>query len=207
MPYHQQQRGFSLLEVLVVLLIIGLMVSMASLNLGPNRARDLGNISRNLLQQMRLAREEAILLDRQFGWLLEEVEPTEDDTLTDGSTRYRYRWLRYEEAQQQWRELRGQSGYSSRQFLPGISADLTIEGIDYELSLDKASVVDYSYERGLDESTDEQAEELLVPQLMFLSSGEVTAFSLSLSLLNSLRLPVRISANIDGTLLLEDNEE
>ena len=210
MSNRHQQRGFSLLEVLVVLLIIGLMVSMAGLSLESNRSRDLSAIARNVLQQMRLAREEAILLDRQFGWLLEEVDATEDATgdaaLANGGTRYRYRWLRYEEEHRQWRELRGQSGYRGTHLPTGVSAELTVEGLDYALSLDKASVMPYSYEQRLEESEREH-EDIPPPQLMFLSSGEITAFSLSFSLLDSLQAPVLISADSDGALRLEDSAD
>ncbi len=196
------QRGFSMLELLVVLLIVGLMVSMAGLNFGSNSSRTLAASARTLFQQMRLAREEAILLDRQFGLLFEEVEPEGDSSSLEKF--YRYRWLRYEEEQQQWVELRGQSGYVGAILPPSIDVDLTVDDRYYGLSLRKASVIEYSYEERLEDDDGEDVAAALPPQLMFLSSGEITEFSLNLSLREGLRAPVRISADASGGLQLED---
>ena len=204
--YRRALRGFSLLEVLVVLLIVGLMVSMAGLNLGSSRSRTLESTARTLLQQMRLAREEAILLDRQFGLLLEEVAPEDDDIASEPF--YRYRWLRYEDAAQRWVVLPGQIGYTGSSLPPGIDAELTVSDAYSGISLHKASVLKYSYEDRLDDNFDtdeDKLEEVPPPQLMFLSSGEISEFTLRLSLRDGTRAPVYISADVIDGLQLADS--
>ena len=61
------QGGFTLLEILVVLVIIGILTSMAVLSIGDRRGDILQDESRRILALINLAREEAILEGREYG--------------------------------------------------------------------------------------------------------------------------------------------
>jgi len=56
-----RQPGFTLLEMLVVLILIGVTVSVVVLSSGHDRSRQLEQEARRLVELMRLAQEEAVL--------------------------------------------------------------------------------------------------------------------------------------------------
>ena len=62
-----QQRGFTLLEILVVLTLFGFVLGIAMLNVGGNEARELRLFSRQVHAVMQYAAEEAELQGTQMG--------------------------------------------------------------------------------------------------------------------------------------------
>jgi len=94
---HSPQRsshGFTLLEVLVVLFIIGVIVSFATLSVGQNTSRVVSDEAERLLGLIRLGSEEAVLQGNElalqfsrdgYGFMMlsnnGEWEALEDDTL------------------------------------------------------------------------------------------------------------------------------
>ncbi len=65
-PRSPRQRGFTLLELLVVVLIIGVTLGLVVPSLNPDRNRDLEEESRRLAALIRLGAEEAVLQGREF---------------------------------------------------------------------------------------------------------------------------------------------
>lgn len=63
----RSNRGFTLIEVLVVLMIIGVIVGLASLAFGDNRAEELQREAQRLQAVLTLATEEAIVKSRELG--------------------------------------------------------------------------------------------------------------------------------------------
>lgn len=61
MMQRRHQHGFTLLELLVVLVIVGLMLGAVSLNAMPSDLQRLQNDSRRIALLLQLAREEAIV--------------------------------------------------------------------------------------------------------------------------------------------------
>lgn len=64
---YSSQRGFTLLEILVVLVIIGIVTSMAVLNIGDRKQEVLQKESQRIIALIKLARDEAILQGREYG--------------------------------------------------------------------------------------------------------------------------------------------
>lgn len=65
-------RGFTLLELLVVLVIVGIMLGMVSFNAMPGERQVLQNEAQRIALLMQLARDEAIVRNRQIAF---EAEP------------------------------------------------------------------------------------------------------------------------------------
>lgn len=60
------QRGFTLIEILVVIFLVGIMVSVVVLSIGGNDEKDLRNEILRLKQVMLMAQEDAILTQQQY---------------------------------------------------------------------------------------------------------------------------------------------
>lgn len=66
-PALHGQRGFTLIEVLIVLVIIGVIVGLAALAFRDNRADELAREAQRLRAVLALASEEAIVKSRELG--------------------------------------------------------------------------------------------------------------------------------------------
>ncbi len=66
------QRGFTLLELLVVLVVIGIMLGVVSFNALPNERQVLQNEAQRIARLLQVARDEAIVRNRQVAF---EAEP------------------------------------------------------------------------------------------------------------------------------------
>lgn len=65
--------GFTLIEILVVLIVVGLLAALAVLNLGGgSQQRELENHVREMFLLMQTASEQAVLNNKELGLLLEE---------------------------------------------------------------------------------------------------------------------------------------
>jgi general secretion pathway protein H len=71
MLLNGRQLGFTLIELMVVLVIIGLFSSMLMLTVSPNNGRDLERESKRLLHSMKLAQDEAVLKGLELGFTLQ----------------------------------------------------------------------------------------------------------------------------------------
>ena len=145
--------GFTLIEVMVVVLIIGITVSFAVLTIGGGGEDPAETEARRLAAHLDVVREEAILQGRSFGL---HFEP-------DG---YQFFILGGEE----WLPVDGDQLLRQRSLPDSLRLELVTEG----------EQVDFFPSRDEDEDEDEKdAENEDLPQVFFLSSGEVSPFSLS----------------------------
>ena len=72
MHFRARQAGFTLLEILVVLIIVGLMASLAVFTMGgSSQQRELTNEVRELYLLMQTASEQAVVNNRELGLQLE----------------------------------------------------------------------------------------------------------------------------------------
>ena len=138
------QSGFTLIEVITVVLIIGIIVSFAVLSIA-DRAQDdrLENEARRLVELIRLGSDEAVLLGIELG-LSSDGEKYEFVTIGEEGN-----WVRYQE----------NGPLRPRKLPDGMKLEITSE--DFLPPKDK-----------------KEDKEVLIPNLLFLSSGELTPFQL-----------------------------
>lgn len=92
--------GFTLIEILVVLIVVGLLAALAVISIGDGgRQRELENEVRELYLLMQTASEQAVLNNQELGLLIEED---------------RYQFVVYDDENGDW-ERKGDRLFSARQ--------------------------------------------------------------------------------------------
>lgn len=141
-------RGFTLVELLVVIVIVGSLIGMAVLSTGiAGPARELRNEAERLAGLIGVLAEEAVLDNREYGLLVH----------AEG-----YRVLRYDPLSARWQEL------DDKPYRLPAWAELSVELEGEALHLPQPA----TEQRGAANPT---------PQLLLLSSGELSPFRLRLS--------------------------
>ncbi|MDP3294270.1 MAG: type II secretion system minor pseudopilin GspH [Nevskia sp.] len=175
-----QQGGFTLLELLAVIAIIGVIVTFVSLSIG-NRALDdrLEAESKRLEQLLRLAEDEADLKGIAIGLAF---------------TPEGYRFL-IADARSKWDDYAQSGIFRSRPLLQPFYAELRIEGRLIPLIQPKESKSG-SDSKAADGDDKEDEATKLKPQVLMLPGGQMTPFTLDLKAPN---YPVYM--HIEGNLL------
>lgn len=105
--------GFTLIEVLVVIVIIGIVAGAAVLALGDSRPRELRSEGRRLLQVLEWAAEEAVLRQTQLGIVVDD----------DG-----YRLVEWSLAKRAWLSPAAEATLPAGHWRGRFHADLKIQG-------------------------------------------------------------------------------
>ena len=175
---RRRAGGFTLLELLVVVTIIGLLAGAVVLSTGNVRAdRDIEREARRLSSLIELVREEAIMQSREHAILF---TPTG------------YQFYVYDYQTEQWAEPPNDALLTPRELDEGIELEL-LQVEDRNLVLDPASLE-------ADEDDDEE-DDGPQPQVMILSSGEMTAFEATF-LQESIDARITVSADLAGMLTI-----
>ena len=160
------ERAFTLIEILVVLVIIGILLAVALLSFGIlSDDDDMTREARRLSSLIQLVSDEATTQGRDFGL----------EFMTAG-----YRFVEYDPLLDQWFEVIGDDYLVQR--------DLD-EGVEFELFLEERKVLLHTEaqetERDEDEDADEDSYALnrdltddYLPHVLIMSSGDVTPFEL-----------------------------
>ena len=149
-----RNAGFTLLEILVVIVIIGVMVSMATLSIG-------------LLGADRQSEEEARRVWAVIGQAREEAELQAIDlAIFVGATDYEF--LRFYTRRNQWLPVVDDKLYAQRTLPEGLRFRLWMEGRELVLK------------PGLPDRSKKGESEKWPPQLTVLSSGDVVPFELQI---------------------------
>jgi len=180
------QRGFTLIEIMVVMVIVGVMIGMITLVATGNRdKRELENEARRLIAVLQMAADEAVMQNLEIGL---EVD-------AEG-----YTFRGFDEQQKRWIEL-PQSFLRDSSFPDSVAVDTTTLGAGYTLQTKPQA----SPGAGLDD--DEQEEAMFRPQILLLSSGESSPFTLRMSSVSSPQLAYRLVSDGVNPVTLEEPDD
>lgn len=183
-----KQSGFTLIELMVVMVLLGLISSIALTTVGGgNQKRELNNEVNRLHAVLRMAAEESIYSNTEIGVVIEEDL---------------YEFLTYDEEEGKWSPA--EPHFLRSYTLPEwISLDFEREGKERKL-LGSESSLDEDSEF---QSTVLETEPTKTPDLMLLSSGEVTGFTISMQIEDDSSSRTEIKTNQQGEIILPAHEQ
>ena len=201
----QQRAGFTLFELMVVIVIIGIVLTMAGLSMGVlGRDNEIEDQAKRLQAVLEQVREESELQGRDVGLLIEK----------DG-----YSFMRYDYPTRHWQMMNNDELTAYRK-LP--------EGLKFRLWLESREVIIKSHEENKEllarssssssssssnssgtyritassNSGSSGLKDDLAPQIMLLSSGDISPFELRLSRDDS-DFSWRLTGSAENTLSLD----
>lgn len=148
-------RGFTLVEILIVIIIVGVMASMAVLAIGGDPHQLLKREAQRLRLVLQLGADEALLQGREYGLKL---------------TREGYQVVQFNEDKGEWSTATLEA-FAAYQLPNNMTLSLQSEGSSVDLTLLNKN--EQQDQKPRDENT-------LKPALLLLSSGEMTPFTLQL---------------------------
>jgi general secretion pathway protein H len=173
--FMHQSSGFSLLELLVVVFIIGILATMMTLSIGITGGdRELEQEIERIRALIDLAAEEAVLQGQEIGIRFYE-------------NRYEFStetWYTRESEETtttvaRWRLMTGDDLFKPRDLGENLRIELEIDG--RQVILEPFSEREQREERKREEEdTDEDDEDAYKPQVFILSSGDMTPFTVNL---------------------------
>lgn len=167
--YPKLQQGFTLIEIMVVLIIIGIGAGMVSLSIGDaTRPQETRSIARQLYGAMSLALEDAVFLNQQLGLRF-------DFTGKEKDLAYSYQWLLYDPASKRWTPITVE-GFEEQLLPDFIEIEMEVEGQKIIIGGNKNSEALLTVEEDKESKTP-----LIYPDLYFLSSGEMQNFKIAIS--------------------------
>lgn len=152
-------RGFTLIEIMLVLVVISVMASMLALSIGDSPVRQLEREAKRVQAVLQMAADEAQMQGVELALSLTD----NPDQEASG-----YLFLQFDIDQQQWQPLTGKP-FGLFEFSEDISVEL-------QLKSDGQSDV---YQQQLSLLTKMTGESSYSPQVLLFSSGEMTPFELS----------------------------
>ena len=161
----RRARGFTLIEILVVMMIVAIVASVAVLSLGVvGDDRELRDEARRLASLVEVALDESMLQGREYG-----IEFTIDA----------YRFVEFDTLSNRWGEVFGDETLRMRRLPEGAEFDLFIDDQRVELEFEPSRLQTDEDRNGEDDEPTDDADDY-TPHLLIFSSGDLTPFELHL---------------------------
>jgi general secretion pathway protein H len=160
MQFRQQQRGFTLIEIMVVVVIVATIVSIALLSVGVvGEDNELDQERLRLATLIEMAQDNAMMQGREFGVEL---------------MRSSYRFVEFDPLTRQWAEVPGDELYRLR-YLP--------EGVEFVLYIDDKLIPLEEDPKNLGDDSDSMIASGVnpyLPHLFVFASGEANVYEIRL---------------------------
>ncbi|MDE0753416.1 MAG: type II secretion system minor pseudopilin GspH [Woeseiaceae bacterium] len=183
----RRMPGFTLIEILVVLVIVGIIVAAALLSLGTlGDDRNLQTQARRLTTLLQMATDDATIQGRDFGI----------EVMTAG-----YRFVEHDPLLNQWFEVTDDDLMRERKLEEGTEFELVIE--EHRVLLEDESQESQREEEDIDERdlTDDY-----LPHILILSSGDTSPFELRI-VRSSDRAEVLVRMSAAGELKIVNDDD
>ena len=179
--------GFTLIEILVVVVIIGVVSAIVVLGLGNlGNDRELQNEARRMTSLIEMASDEATMQGRDFG--LEVLQTS-------------YRFVEFDSLTEQWYEVIGDDLMRPRQLAQDTEFDLFLEDRRVLLELEAADIAPDD-----DDDDDRDLIDDYLPHILVLSSGDISPFELEIIRMTD-RASVQLSVSPAGELKVGASED
>jgi general secretion pathway protein H len=189
---RRRASGFTLLEILVVMVIIGVVVSMAALSVNVlGSDSELDREAERLQGILGQAREDAMLEGRDVGLRLDPRG---------------YDFVRYDARFERWTAVAADPLLRERALPEGLEAELWLESRLVQLRTRDAPpppVIDPETQEPVESDDEEGRVDPLLPQVVVQASGDLMPFEIRLKRVGSDHERVLTGA-IDGTLTVSD---
>lgn len=167
---HHKEQGFTLIEIMLVLTIMGLVAGFVAFNsFSVSPADKLEEQARRLQVAMDMASDFAVLNQRQFGLRIDDEDQTYVFMVLDEND--------------EWMEYEGQPPFQTHTLPEPFTLSFNLTDLPWETedSLFDRSAFDETLSVSEDEVEigEEEEEKPEPPQILILSSGEVTPFAIN----------------------------
>jgi len=181
------ERAFTLIEILVVLIIVGIISAAALMSFGllGGDDRNLEQDARRLSSLIQIVSDDAVLQGRDFG--LELMLSS-------------YRWVEHDPFVNQWFEVTDDEIMRTRQLDEGTEFEFYTE--EHRVLLQEEAM---NTEVDADD-TDRELTEDYLPHVLVLSSGDITPFELRL-VRSADRAEVTLTMSLMGEMEIEDDDQ
>lgn len=172
-PLHSKKtvknKGFTLLEVLVVIALIGLIVSVVQFNFSGKRPEDtLKESSNQFAELFESAANYGLLNNIELGLYIDDNS---------------YQFLGYDG--EKWTEIPEQDWLASHELPKGVTFKLTLDDLPieepllFDSSVFKTNDEEFLSFDSIEEDGNTKKDPVLLPQVYILSGGDITPFSLT----------------------------
>lgn len=187
-PQRYKQCGFTLLELLVVVVIVSILFTYTTLAIRSNSPEDIIKEEATRLERLvQLALEESILRGEEYGI----------EVYLDG-----YRFLRFNE--DKWSPLSEDKILRERELPLAMEMEMSLEETEIVIDLASNKMSGQAFDLELDDDQEEKKETR--PQIFLLSSGEITPeFEVRFYILG-VETSYFVKGLFDGTLKTEISE-
>ncbi|WDE11628.1 type II secretion system minor pseudopilin GspH [Thalassomonas haliotis] len=175
----QGSKGFTLIEVMVVIVVIGIMVSLVQFSTSGNRPEEkLRQASERFAGVFDIAAEYSMLNNVELGLLVDKNS---------------YQFVGYDGVR--WSPLADEDLFAAYSVPEDLAIDLELD----DLPIEEPALYDRStFEVEEEDSFSEEEEEKIIPQVYILSGGDITPFSLTFSFAEELVLDEEFAYRVTG---------